>query len=494
MTEKPTYQELEQRVKALEQEKRETQWMRPSTATQAHSPMHKMGSTINSEIKIAGSENKIPEEDLKAIINVEEIQSIMDEFHHLTHMVTAILDMEGNVIESTGWQDICTKFHRVHPKTACNCTESDLFLAKNLKPGEYVDYRCKNGLWDVVTPLYIGGNHLGNIFTGQFFYDDDPLDDAFFMNQADMYGFDKESYMDAYHRIPRYNRETIKHLMHFLVKFTTYISRTSLLNLKLEREMRERNKVEEEIHTLNRQLEKRVFQRTAKLEETNNELEDFVYSVSHDLRAPLRSISGFAEIIHRRHKESLNEEGQHYFENVIKASKQMGELIDELLKFSRLGRKSVKIETISLEPILKEAVATLADSIKETGTRVIFPEQMPLVQGDLTLITPVFINLLENAVRYRNPDAALVIDIGIEDDMLHVVVSISDNGIGIAPEYHEKIFKIFQRLHSQEDYPGTGIGLAAVKKAIQMMGGSVWVESEPDKGSVFKVKLLKKGI
>ena len=227
------------------------------------------------------------------------------------------------------------------------------------------------------------------------------------------------------------------------------------------------------------------------MEETNRELEDFVYSVSHDLRAPLRSISGFSEILYRRHKDSLNEEGKHYFNNVIKASEQMGVLIDELLQFSRLGRKSLKIENISLDYVLNNALATLVDSIEKTDARISFPEQMPLIQGDLALINNVFINLLENALIYRNPDTPPVIGVDIEDHDLYVVIYVSDNGIGIAPEYHDKIFKIFQRLHSQADYPGTGIGLASVKKAIQMMGGSVCLESEPDVGSVFKIKLLK---
>ena len=485
MTEKPTYEALEQRVKALEQEKLEHQWATAAPARKAEFPVDKTGSADTAGIKI-------PADDLKSIINVQEIQSIMDEFHNLTHMVTAILDMDGNIIESTGWQDICTKFHRDHPKTARNCTLSDLYLAKNLKPGEYVDYKCRNGLWDVVTPLYIGDTHLGNIYTGQFFYEDDPVDEAFFMEQAALYGFEKEAYMAAYRRIPRYSRETIGHLMGFLVKFATYISRTSLLNLRLEREIGDRRRAEEKISTLNLQLEKRVRLRTAELEETHKELEDFVYSVSHDLRAPLRSISGFSEIIRRRYKDDLNEEGQHYFDNIIKASRQMGVLIDELLRFSRLGRKSVKMENISLKTILKEALGTLAERIKETGARVDFPEQMPVVQGDVTLVTHLFINLLENALIYRNPDAPVLIRIDIKEDTPYVVVSISDNGIGIAPEYHEKIFKIFQRLHSQEEYPGTGIGLAAVKKAVHMMGGSVRVESQPDRGSVFKIKLLKR--
>ena len=116
---------------------------------------------------------------------------------------------------------------------------------------------------------------------------------------------------------------------------------------------------------------------------------------------------------------------------------------------------------------------------------------MPLIQGDITLTTHLFINLLENAIKYHQPDEAPAIDVGFEVEDESVVVSVADNGIGIAPEYHEKIFNIFQRLHSQTEYPGTGIGLAAVKKAVQIMGGQAWVESEPGKGSIFKIKLLK---
>ena len=248
---------------------------------------------------------------------------------------------------------------------------------------------------------------------------------------------------------------------------------------------------EAELRSLNKELEMRVSQRTAQLEETNQELEDFVYSVSHDLRAPLRSISGFAEIIERRHKASLNEEGQHYFENIIKASRQMGNLIDDLLQFSRLGRNAMKSETVPLDGVFRTAIETLSSQIKETNARIDLPEQIPVIQGDVTLTTHIFINLLDNAIKYHKPDEPPVIHVSFETEDPYVVVFVADNGIGIEPEYQEKIFNIFQRLHSQADYPGTGIGLSAVKKAVQIMGGRVWLESEPDKGSVFKTSLLR---
>jgi PAS domain S-box-containing protein len=241
---KPTYEELLQKIKALEEEKN-TWWKESADETTEFrelGPAEKKGDFLTE----AGS--------LGTIINVGGLQSIMDDFHSLTGMVTAILDMNGTVIESTGWKDICTKFHRVHPETALNCTESDLYLVKNIKPGEYLKYRCKNGLWDVVTPLYIGNMHLGNIYTGQFFYDDDVVDEQKFIRQAETYGFDKETYLDAFHRIPRYSREVIDHLMNFLVKFTSYISNVGYANMTLSMEIKERKRAEDQLRESREQL------------------------------------------------------------------------------------------------------------------------------------------------------------------------------------------------------------------------------------------------
>ena len=229
MTKNPTYEELAQRVKALEQEKFDRKIL--ETVPIRGEDRHTVKSGVISDPTVDSTDI-----DLGAIIDVDKIQSIMDDFFHLTHIVTAILDLRGNVIETTGWQDLCVKFHRIHPETARHCIDSDLLMAKRLKQGEYVEYKCKNGLRDAVTPLYVGSRHFGNIYTGQFFYDDDKVDEDFFAGQAERYGFDKTSYMEALRHIPRYSRETVDHLMHFLVKLATYISETGFANLQLEKE------------------------------------------------------------------------------------------------------------------------------------------------------------------------------------------------------------------------------------------------------------------
>lgn len=237
MSDKPSYDELAQRVKELEREI--VRLRREKTSPQQSSVELRSTHPPGTD-----SDTPLTDYDLATLINAEELQSIMDDFFSLTGMVTAILDLDGNIIESTGWQKICTQFHRVHPETAQYCTESDLFLAKNLKPQEVLAYKCKNGLSDVVTPLYIDNKHLGNIYTGQFFYDDEEINKERFLRQAEKYGFEKDDYLEAFRQIPIYSRETIDTLMRFLVKFTSYISRISLFNTQLKREIRERHKAE----------------------------------------------------------------------------------------------------------------------------------------------------------------------------------------------------------------------------------------------------------
>jgi len=240
-------------------------------------------------------------------------------------------------------------------------------------------------------------------------------------------------------------------------------------------------------------LEQRVIERTALLQTANNDLEAFSYSVSHDLRAPLRSVSGFAEIIARRHRSSLNEEGQHYLDNIVEASARMSRLIDDLLVYARLGRTSVRCQPVSLHSLLIQIVKDLAARITETGGNLDLPTDLPVVRSDPTLLNQIFTNLFGNALTYHRPDTPPLVTITWRAEADHVVIGVSDNGIGVPPEHHDKIFNVFQRLHSEDHYPGTGIGLAIVKKSVELLSGRVWVESTVGEGSTFSVQLSKEG-
>ncbi|CAN5602711.1 hypothetical protein BH23CHL8_BH23CHL8_05400 [soil metagenome] len=251
----------------------------------------------------------------------------------------------------------------------------------------------------------------------------------------------------------------------------------------------ERKRAEQEILVLNADLERRVKERTLELEEAYREMESFSYSVSHDLRAPLRAITGFSAILAQRHVEHLDEEGRHYLQNILTAGERMGELIDDLLAYARLGRGVVTLRAVPLAPIVAGLTEELSSRIAETGARVEVLEPLATPVGDRTLLLQVLGNLVGNALTYRLPDVAPHIRIGAVRLDGRVVVSVSDNGIGIAAENQERIFDVFARLHGDDEFPGTGIGLAIVRKATRLMGGDISLESAPGSGSNFSLSL-----
>ena len=183
--------------------------------------------------------------ELSDVIDVETIQSIMDQFYAVTHIGVAIVDQSGKVLVATGWQEICTRYHRCHPETVRNCIESDTALSKGAQPGEFKVYRCKNGMIDIATPMILGDRHLGNLFLGQFFFEDAPPDREVFRDQARRYGFDEESYLDALDRVPRWSGETVDHVMRFYSTFANLISNLSYGNLKLAHTLEQQRIAEE---------------------------------------------------------------------------------------------------------------------------------------------------------------------------------------------------------------------------------------------------------
>jgi len=223
-------------------------------------------------------------------------------------------------------------------------------------------------------------------------------------------------------------------------------------------------------------------------QESNKELNAFTYSVSHDLKAPLRAISGFAEIISSRHRADLNEQGQHYFDNIVEASRQLERLINDLLSYSRIGQRVIKLQPVNLQEVMGRINLQLAPQLEEAAAELIIADNLPTVLGDETLLHQIFLNLLDNAILYRREGIKLQIEVNWHRNGQHAIVTVQDNGIGIAEEFQNKIFQIFQRLHSDET-PGSGIGLAIVKKATQLLGGEITIESTVDQGSTFSVRL-----
>ncbi len=238
---------------------------------------------------------------------------------------------------------------------------------------------------------------------------------------------------------------------------------------------------------MNRELENRAHQLTA----INKELESFSYSISHDLRAPLRAIFGFSQILARRHRSSLNDEGQQYMDYIVQASVRMEQLINDLLNYSRLGRKSVEMRPVDLNNIVKNIHVEFRQKLDETGAQLISDTDLPVISGDESLVHQIFINLIENAITYRRTEVPLEIKISCDKNDKGYSLKISDNGIGIPREYWTKIFNIFQRLHSEDQYPGTGIGLATVQKAAGMLNGEVSVDSVVGEGSTFIINFKK---
>ncbi len=185
--------------------------------------------------------------DLTNLIDVQALQSMMDDLYAVSKIGFALIDLRGNVLAANGWQDICSKFHRVNPQSLWNCLESDLILTQGVSQGEFRTYKCKNNLWDIVTPVVIGNKHVGNLFSGQFFFDDEVVDKDLFAKQAERFGMDKEAYLAALDKVPRWNREKVKNLMKFYVKLAEMISKLSYGNLKLSKTLFDQKNIEKEL-------------------------------------------------------------------------------------------------------------------------------------------------------------------------------------------------------------------------------------------------------
>jgi light-regulated signal transduction histidine kinase (bacteriophytochrome) len=311
---------------------------------------------------------------------------------------------------------------------------------------------------------------MGNLYLGQFLFADEPIDYKVFLAQARQYGFSEEDYFAALESVPRLSRETVNACIRFLAKLSKVISQMSYSSIKLARS-------KEAVGRVNDQL-------TA----SNKELEAFTYSVSHDLRAPLRHINGFSKILSEEFAAHLPEEAQHHVERIEDETRRMGMLVDDLLNLTRIGRSNIVLQVTGLKTVVQEVITSLAP---DTADREIEWKigELPYVECDTALMKQVFQNLLANALKFTRPRKKAIIEIGqIEKDGV-VVVYVRDNGVGFSMKYADKLFGVFERLHRSEDFEGTGVGLATVQRILHKHGGRIWAEAELDKGATFYITI-----
>jgi K+-sensing histidine kinase KdpD len=268
-------------------------------------------------------------------------------------------------------------------------------------------------------------------------------------------------------------------------------SEVERLFVEIGAENTRRKQAEEQVRLLNAELEQRVRQRTAELETVNKELEAFCYSVSHDLRAPLRHVSGFAELLQKHAGSAVDEKGRRYLSVITDSTRQMDQLINDLLSFSRTGRGEVVRARVDLAQLVREAIAELTPDTRGRAVQWQLGP-LPVAHGDRAMLKLVFLNLLGNALKFTGPRESPVVEVGALNTAANDhTVFVRDNGVGFDMRYIDKLFGVFQRLHGTGEFEGTGIGLATVRRIIHRHGGQTWAEGRVNEGATFYFSLPK---
>lgn len=396
-------------------------------------------------------------------VDFNSIISLMSENPLIPNLFFSITDLEGNTISSTRWQRVCSEFHRKCPGTRNQCIKSDKVLANQIREGQtYALYSCLNSLTDAAVPIRVEDEIIGNLIIGQVFIKQPDMD--YFEEQAFVFGFNKGEYLAAIRDVPIVDEEALRKLLDFYSKLTSTFGLVAKETYKYK------------------QMSDNLSKRTAELEYVNGELEAFSYSVSHDLRAPLRHITGYIELFNRRCKEELSPQGAHYFDAIYDSAQQMGVLIDDLLQFSRNGRAQIVFTHVDMNKLVHEIVKKYSESHPDRHI-VWHISELPAAFGDETMLKFVWHNLIDNSVKFTRIKEEAFIKIGWRPEQHSY--TIQDNGAGFDMKYASKLFGVFQRLHTSDEFEGTGIGLASVKRVIARHGGRIWAEAVPNCGAAF---------
>ncbi|MDW5562204.1 MAG: PocR ligand-binding domain-containing protein [Methanomassiliicoccus sp.] len=389
------------------------------------------------------------------IIGADRLQAVVDDFYELTKMSISVIGVDGRVVVQAGWNDICTQFHRQNPRSLQRCVESETHPTMYLVEGEVFEYKCKNLMWHIVTPIFIEGKHIGNVFLGQFFYDDEDLDTDLFIEQAQKYGFKEEEYLAALKIVPRWSREYIKTSIRFCVNLTTLVSELGLSKLNLMRENGERRRVEEELRKANEKL---------------NLLSNIT---RHDINNQLMVLKGNLDFAMRNVQDPAV---LSRMAKIDKAADNIEKQISFTKDYQDLGVSA---------PCWQKICERVADYVK-----ILDIKQLTVCDRgrDLELIADpmigkVFYNLLENSVKHGGKmiSASFCCQDCDNGDLL---ITYEDDGNGIPSEEKERIF---ERGYGK----GTGLGLFLSREILAVTGMTIRENGEYGKGARFEMRVPK---
>ncbi|TSK05381.1 MAG: transporter substrate-binding domain-containing protein [Geobacter sp.] len=465
---------LEEQTAMLEEEVEERR--------RAETALKKSEETVRHKLKaILEPEGDIGALELSDIIDSEMLQAMMEDFYRITGMLGAVLDLSGKVLVSVGWQDICTKFHRVHPEACRNCLESDTVLSRGVAVGESKRYRCKNNMWDIVTPIEVGGRHVGNVFIGQFFYEDEPPDMELFREQARRYGFDETEYLAALDRVPRFTKEAAEAGMKFYAELTKMVSTLSFTSIKVSRMLAERIHLEDQLR------------QSQKMEAVGQ----LAGGVAHDFNNILQVITGYGNML--KMNESLSKKEQEWLDHILSSSERAAQLTQGLLTFSR--KQVIHLVPVDLNEVIENFKKFILRVIGEDiHLKTVTYGDRLIVHADVGQLEQVLINLATNARDSMPKGGMLTIETGLqavespfdhesgrEEPGSYAVVTVSDSGSGMDEETRKRIFEPFYT--TKEVGKGTGLGMAIVYGIVKQHNGIINVYSEPGHGTTFRIYL-----
>jgi polar amino acid transport system substrate-binding protein len=374
-------------------------------------------------VQLGGHDAHAPE--LSDILDVQPIQSLMNDFYAITRIPVAVVDISGKVLAGAGWQEICTDFHRVNPESCRNCIESDTELTEGVKPDEYRLYKCKNHMWDVASPLMVGEHHVGNIFAGQFFFGDEEPDREFFRKQAQTYGFDEERYLAALATVPRLSRETVQNGMAFMTKLAHLISEMGYKNAQMAQWMEERKRAEE------------VLIRSEKLASVGR----MAATVAHEINNPLEAVTNCIYLA--QSDADLAPLTKEHLEVAERELQRVAHITQQTLGFYRENGKRTIVD---LGILVHEVTEVYAHKLRQKELRLIVEHEgearIVAVAGE---IRQVISNLLTNAIDASSPKHNIRIrtsHINL-NDCSYARLTVGDTGFGIRPKDAPNLFKPF---------------------------------------------------